>query len=164
MTLAPISQPAVSEESLATIDTIRSILKVKGSQAWSLPPGATVFEAIGMMAEKSVGARVVVEGGQVAGIVSERDYARKVILQGRSSKETLVREIMSTPVVTAEPGQTVVEGLRIMTARHIRHLPVLEEGALVGVVSIGDLVSTIISAQADTIQHLRNYVTGKYPG
>lgn len=148
---------------MATVESIRSLLRNKGGQVWSLPPDATVYQAIEMMAEKKVGALVVVAEGALVGIVSERDYARKVFLQGRSSKDTLVREIMTSQVVTVEPCHTVVECMRVMTAHRIRHLPVFEGGALVGIVSIGDLVNSIISAQAETIEHLTNYVTGQYP-
>lgn len=156
-------QGHVSEESMATVETIQAILAAKGSQVWALPPDATVYEAIAMMAEKGVGALVVASDDKPDGIISERDYARKVILRGKSSKETLVREIMTSPVITVEPRQTVLECMRIMTAQRIRHLPVMEGGRLAGMISIGDLVNSIISAQAETIQHLRNYVTGEYP-
>jgi len=147
----------------ASIETIRSILRNKGSEVWSLAPEDTVYDAIALMAEKGVGALVVLSEGRLVGIVSERDYARKVILKGKSSRDTLVQEIMTSPVVTVEPHRTVVECMRTMTAHRIRHLPVVEGGALAGIVSIGDLVNSIISAQAETIQHLRNYVTGQYP-
>lgn len=148
---------------MALVDTVRSILGVKGSDVWSLPPEATVFEAIAMMAEKGVGALVVVSEGKPVGVISERDYARKVILQGKSSKETLLKDIMSSPVITVTPDHTVDECMRIVTHQRVRHLPVLEGEKMVGVVSIGDLVRSIISAQAATIHQLRNYIAGKYP-
>ncbi|MBI4874201.1 MAG: CBS domain-containing protein [Acidobacteria bacterium] len=148
---------------MATVETVQSILKGKGGDVWSLPPSATVFEALGLMAEKSIGALVVVSEGQPVGVLSERDYARKVFLKGKSSKETLVGEIMTSPVMTVEPRCSVLECMRIMTANRVRHLPVLDQGRLAGIVSIGDLVNSIISAQAQTIQQLRSYVTGEYP-
>ncbi len=144
-------------------EPVRSVLAVKGTAVWSIGPDATVYEAIKIMDERGVGALVVVSEGDLAGIVSERDYARKVILKGRSSKDTLVREIMTSEVYTAAPEDLIDDCLRVMTEKHIRHLPVLEGRSLVGVVSIGDLVSAIISAQADAIQHLHNYIAGAYP-
>ena len=153
----------VSEDTIAIVETVNSILKAKGNHVWSLPPDATVFDAIALMADKGVGALVVRTGEQLDGIVSERDYARKVILNGRSSKDTLVSDIMTAEVVTAEPRYTVLECMRVMTARRIRHLPVVDQGRVVGMISIGDLVRSIITAQAETIEQLRNYVTGEYP-
>lgn len=144
-------------------ETIGSILKLKGSQVWWLPPEATVYEAIALMAEKRIGAVLICEEGRPVGIVSERDYARKVILMGRSSKETRVREIMSSPLITVTPNHTVDECMRIVTAHRVRHLPVMEGERLAGMISIGDLVNAIISVQAETIHQLRNYITGKYP-
>ncbi len=144
-------------------ETIGSILKLKGSQVWWLPPEATVYEAIALMAEKRIGAVLICEEGRPVGIVSERDYARKVILMGRSSKETRVREIMSSPLITVTPDHTVDECMRIVTAHRVRHLPVMEGERLAGMISIGDLVNAIISVQAETIHQLRNYITGKYP-
>ncbi len=144
-------------------EPVRSVLAVKGTAVWSIGPDATVYEAIKIMDERGVGALVVVSEGDLAGIVSERDYARKVILKGRSSKDTLVREIMTSEVYTAAPEDLIDDCLRVMTEKHIRHLPVLEGRSLAGIVSIGDLVSAIISAQADAIQHLHNYIAGAYP-
>jgi CBS domain-containing protein len=144
-------------------ETVRNLLKMKGSEVWWLPPEATVYEAIALMAEKRIGAVLICEEGRPVGIVSERDYARKVILMGRSSRETRVREIMSSPLITVSPDQTVDECMRIMTERRVRHLPVVEGERVVGMISIGDLVKAIISAQAQTIRHLSDYISGKYP-
>jgi CBS domain-containing protein len=144
-------------------ETITSILRGKGSAIWSVSPDATVYEAIALMAERSVGALLVLSEGQLAGIVSERDYARKVILQGRSSKDTPVHEIMTCSVITVTPDHTVDECMMIMTQHHIRHLPVMARDIVIGVVSIGDLVRSIISAQAHTINQLHTYISGAYP-
>lgn len=143
--------------------TVRSILSSKGSEVYALSPSDTVLEAIAMMNEKRVGALLVMEAGQLVGIISERDYARKVILMGRSSKDTGVAEIMSAPVIVVDPATPLEECMRIVTEHRIRHLPVVDRGAVVGVVSIGDLVRSIIAAQADTIDHLHNYISGTYP-
>jgi CBS domain-containing protein len=144
-------------------ETIAMILAAKGSEIFAIPPDSNVFEAIALMAEKQIGAVLVMSGPALLGIVSERDYARKVILQGRSSKETKVSEIMTCSVVTVETADTVEDCMRIMTQRRIRHLPVLESGQLVGLVSIGDLVKALISNQAFTIQQLESFIAGKYP-
>ena len=143
-------------------ETIASILKCKSAGIWSVAPSATVYDAIALMADKQVGALLVLSGGQMLGILSERDYARKVILQGRSSKATAVQEIMTRTVVTVSPQHTVDECMRIMTHHRIRHLPVLDGDGVVGVVSIGDLVRSIISEQADTIDQLHTYIAGSY--
>jgi CBS domain-containing protein len=145
------------------LETIGSILGRKRRDIWSLAPHASVYDAIALMAEKAIGAILVVAGQNLVGIVSERDYARKVILQGRSSKETRVEEIMTVDLVVVSPENTVDECMRIMTHRRIRHLPVLERGKLVGIVSIGDLVNAVIADQAHTIDQLQTYIGSKYP-
>jgi CBS domain-containing protein len=146
-----------------TSGTISEILKLKGAQVWATTPGATVFEAMQLMADRNVGALLVLDREKLCGIVSERDCMRRVELKGRSSKETLVREILSGSVIHVSPGHSVEECMRLMTDQHIRHLPVLEGERVVGLVSIGDLVNWIISAQSTTIQQLRTYITGGYP-
>jgi CBS domain-containing protein len=143
--------------------TISEILNVKGNTVWSVTPETTVYEAIEMMAAKNVGALLVIENHRLVGIISERDYTRKVILKGKASKQTAVREILSGEVKHISPQQTVEEGLRLMTDHRVRHLPVLDGDKIMGIVSIGDLVNWIISAQTSTIHQLQTYITG-YPG
>lgn len=140
--------------------TVRDILQAKGRNVWRVPFEATVFDALQLMAEKEVGALVVVDGPNPVGIISERDYARKIVLYGRSSPTTLVKEIMTSPIVYTHPNQPIEECMAIMTDRRIRHLPVMEEGKLAGIVSIGDLVKTIIAEQKFTIEQLERYITG----
>jgi CBS domain-containing protein len=137
---------------------VAEIFRTKGSGIWSLPPDVPVYSAIEMMAEKGVGALLVVEDAELIGIISERDYARKVILKGRSSKDTSVRDIMTSPPLTVSSSCAIDEAMRIMTANRIRHLPVLDNGRLRGVVSIGDLVNWIITTQQETIGHLESYI------
>jgi CBS domain-containing protein len=146
---------------LKIYDTVREILKRKGQEVWSIAPESTVYRAIEMMADKHVGALVVVDDEKMIGIISERDYARKVILMSRSSKETHVREIMTSPVIFVEPQHSVDDCMKIITENRIRHLPVLDQEKVVGIVSIGDVVNWIMSAQDHTIQQLQNYVSGR---
>jgi CBS domain-containing protein len=147
------------------VDTITSILNEKKSRkVWTIGPDGTVFEAIEMMSSRNVGALPVVRDDQLVGIVSERDYTRKVILKGRSSRETPVSAIMTGEVITVVPSMKVVSCLQLMTDRSVRHLPVMVDGRLAGIVSIGDLVRHIISAQGALISQLRDYVIGSYPG
>lgn len=141
--------------------SVRQCLQRKGYQIFSIHPEASVFEALVLMAEKNVGALLVMEEGQrLVGIFSERDYARKVILQGKSSKETLVREIMSSPVIAVNIDQPIETCMALMTEKHIRHLPVIENDRIVGVISIGDVVKEIIEEQQFVIEQLENYITG----
>ena len=140
--------------------TISEILAYKGSNVWSVPPSVTVFEAIELMAAKNVGALLVTENDRLVGIISERDYTRKVVLKGKSSKTTAVKEILTNIVIHVTPSHTVEECMRLMTEHRVRHLPVLEDGRIAGVVSIGDLVNWIISAQHTTISQLQTYITG----
>ena len=142
--------------------TIDSILNQKRGEVFSVSPDATVYDAIAMMADKNVGALLVVEGGKLVGILSERDYTRKVMLRGKRSRETLVREIMSTELTTVDPKQGVDECLRFMTEKRVRHLPVVKDGEIWGVISIGDLVKHVISVQSATLDHLERYISGGY--
>lgn len=138
--------------------TVRHLLQAKGPGVYSIAPDARVFDALTLMAEKNVGALVVLEGDTLAGIISERDYARKVILHGKSSHDIPVRAIMTDKVMTVQPGQTVEECMALMTNERIRHLPVVEDGKLVGVLSIGDLVKEVIAEQEQTIKQLESYI------
>ncbi|MCE7980108.1 MAG: CBS domain-containing protein [Caldilinea sp. CFX5] len=141
------------------MQTVQQILNSKGTTVWSIAPNETVFTALKLMGEKEIGALTVVENGRLLGIVSERDYARKVILKGRTSRDTLVKEIMSAPAIITGMEQTVEQCMQVMTEKRIRHLPVLEEGRLVGIISIGDLVKTVIAEQQFLIEQLESYIT-----
>jgi len=146
------------------LDSIQSVLRTKSGDIWSIEPDATVFTAIQLMANRGVGALLVMTGSRLYGIISERDYARKVILLDRSSKETRVREIMTTPLITVAPDDTVEHCMNIMTRHRIRHLPVVDGARVAGMISIGDLVKWTISAHEETIGHLHAYIAGNYPG
>lgn len=142
---------------------INEILAHKNSELWSISPDATVFEAIQMMADRNIGALPVIACGKLLGVVSERDYTRKVALKGKSSKETTVREILTSPVI-ASPSDTVEECMKLMTNHRVRHLLILQGDEVIGLVSIGDLVNWVINAQSVTINQLESYITGHYPG
>jgi CBS domain-containing protein len=143
--------------------SVGTLLDGKGRRVFSIHPSASVYSAIQEMAEREVGALLVIDRGRLAGIISERDYTRKVILAGRSSKETRVSEIMSSDLVTIGPLDTVGDCLRVMTDARVRHLPVVADGLVVGMLSIGDLVKQIIAEQESTIDHLQSYIAGAYP-
>ena len=140
--------------------TINEILSHKGNQVWSISPDDTVFDAIEFMAEKNIGALLVTQAGRLVGILTERDYTRKVALKGKSSKQTAVKEILSGQVIHVTPDHTVEDCMRLMTDHRVRHLPVLESDQIVGLVSIGDLVNWIITAQTSTINQLQTYISG----
>jgi CBS domain-containing protein len=140
--------------------SVRMLLRAKGDRVLAISPDAPVFEALQLMAEKNVGALLVIEAGRLVGIFSERDYARKIILKGKTSRETPVGEIMTSQVVHVSPDQTLEDCMGLMTDKHIRHLPVLDDGELVGVISIGDVVKDIISEQGFIIEQLQSYITG----
>jgi CBS domain-containing protein len=142
--------------------TVKQILDEKGSSVWTISPEAKVLDALKLMAEKGIGALIVMEGGEVVGIISERDYARKIILKGRHSQDTPVRDIMSTHIYGVHFDTTAEECMALMTDKHIRHLPVCMDEKLVGVISIGDVVKAIIGQQKGTIENLENYIMGKY--
>lgn len=144
--------------------TLRSVLSRKGSAVSSISPDATVYEAVARMADEDIGALAVIKNDRLLGIFSERDYARKVILLGRSSKETTVADAMTHPAICVPPEESVEDCMRLMITRRNRHVLVLDHGELCGIVSIGDLVNSIISAQAETIDHLTSYIAGGYPG
>ena len=140
--------------------TVAEILKAKGdSTVYSIAPSATVFEAVKLMAEKNVGALLVMEGEQIVGVVTERDYARKVVLMARSSKDTPLRDVMTSAVIYVQPSQTSEECMALMTESRVRHLPVIDSGKLVGLISIGDIVKGIISEQNFIIEQLQHYIT-----
>lgn len=136
------------------------ILLSKSSDVWSIEPDASVFQALERMAEKDIGALPVIEAGRIVGIFSERDYARNVVLKGRSSRETPVRELMRSPVLYVRPEQTIDDCMALMTRKRVRHLPVLKGEELIGIVTIGDVVKQIISEQDHTIEQLENYIRG----
>ena len=139
---------------------VRQILQKKGSQVWTISPDDTIFRALERMAEKKLGALLVTENDELWGIISERDYARKVILKGKSSKDTLVKEIMTSDVLYIHPDCTIEECMELMSEKRVRHLPVLEDDKLTGVISIGDVVMAVIEEKEYTIKQLENYIHG----
>jgi len=140
------------------MQTVRQLLEVKGSSVHVISPEASVYDALRLMAEKNVGALVATEAGQPVGLISERDYARKVVLLGRHSKDTLVRDIMTRELVCVDPSQGVDQCMALMTGKHFRHLPVIHEGRLAGIISIGDVVKSLLDHQQFTIQQLEHYI------
>ena len=155
---------AFTESKIHFDEPVKSLLLEKGRTVWSISPEATVYEAIDRMSEIHIGALVVVSAEKLVGIISERDYARKVILKGRQSRETRVSEIMSTPVMYVNPETSIDECMHIMTSHLVRHLPVLEGESIVGMLSMGDLVNWIINSHEKTIHQLESYIGGSYPG
>jgi len=145
---------------MMTNSSIAEILTFKGTQVWTVPPNTTVYDALVLMADKNIGALCVTDGDRLVGILSERDYTRKIVLKGKSSHTTPVREIISARVIAASPDSTIEECLHLMTDNRVRHLPVLENGKLAGLISIGDLVNHIISTQRSTIEQLQTYING----
>lgn len=144
--------------------TVRDILQNKNGELWTTTPNNTVYEAIGLMGEKNIGAVIVVENNEVVGVLSERDYSRKVVLHGRTSRDTRVGEILSRPVITVRRKDSIEKCMQLMTSNRIRHLPVVEDGKLVGLISIGDLVNWVMHSQRHTILQLQGYISGDYPG
>ena len=145
--------------------TVRDILQNKGGEVWTTAPGDTVYEAIGLMGEKNIGALVAVENGEVIGVLSERDYSRKVVLQGRTSRDTLVGDILTRPAVTVRRKDSIEKCMQLMTANRIRHLPVVtEDNRPIGLISMGDLVNWVMQSQRHTILQLQGYISGEYPG
>ncbi len=143
---------------------VSALLHHKGSVVWSISPEATVFEAIKLMADKNIGALLVVSGDKLLGVFSERDYTRKIALHGKTSKETRVLEVLSSKVISVTPNDSIEECMRLMTEHRVRHLPVLEDKKIVGIVSIGDLVNWIISSQNAEIAQMKQYISGGLPG
>ena len=142
------------------VKSARQLLEAKGSDVWSVHPDTAVYDAIEMMADRGVGALMVIDGGALVGVISERDYARKVILRGRSSKDTAVKDIMTARVVYARPDQTVEDCMGLMTEKRIRHLPIMDGNELLGVLSIGDLVKNMLAEQQFVIEQLEQYISG----
>lgn len=142
---------------------VKQLLEQKGYDVWSVGPDDSIFTALELMAQKNIGAVLVMDGAELAGVFSERDYARKVILLGRSSRQTPVRDVMTPRVFAVRPDQSVERCMALMTEKRIRHLPVMRDDEVIGVISIGDVVKALISEQAITIQHLEDYITTGYP-
>jgi CBS domain-containing protein len=150
-------------ESAPLQGTVADMLADKGSTVYAVPPQATVFDAVEMMDDRRVGALLVMDADRLVGIISERDYTRKVILHGRASRETRVSDIMTPDVITVPPELGLADCLALVTARRVRHLPVVRDGKVVGILSIGDLVRAVVAQQAETIQNLRSYILSDYP-
>ena len=144
--------------------TVYDILHNKGGEIWTTTPEATVYEAIRFMGEKNIGALIAIKDDEVVGVLSERDYSRKVALQGRTSRDTKVGEILSSPAITVGSKDGIEKCMQLMTCNRIRHLPVVDEGQLVGLISMGDLVNWAMSSQEQTIAQLQGYISGDYPG
>ena len=159
-------QKSQIEKSLMEINgTVRDILQNKGGVIWTTTPQNTVYEAIGLMGEKNIGALIAVEDGEVVGVLSERDYSRKVVLQGRTSRDTLVGEILTRPAITVRRKDSIAKCMELMTSRRIRHLPVVtEDNRPIGLISMGDIVNWVMQSQHQTIQQLQGYISGEYPG
>ena len=138
---------------------VSDILKGKGSIVYSVPGDVSVYEAIKVMGEKNIGALVVLYGDELSGIISERDYARKIVLKGKASRDTLVKDIMTAQVITVVPEDSIDKCMELMSVKHIRHLPIIDNGKVVGMISIGDVVNAVIASQKETIEHLQNYIT-----
>lgn len=149
---------------METSDTLNFVLRQKKPEVWSVTPETSVYDALVLMANKQIGALPVLSGSNLAGVFSERDYARKVILMGRSSKDTRIAEIMTAPAISVTPEHTVDACMRLMTDHRVRHLPIVQDQKLIGIVSIGDLVNWIITKQEETIHQLHEYIAGSYPG
>jgi len=143
---------------------IKTLLEQKALSVHSLPPEASVFDAVTLMAEKGSGSVLIMKDGKIVGVVSERDCARKIVLRDLSPKKTTLQDIMTSPVITVGPQETADVCMKIMTEKRIRHLPVVEGGKIVGVISIGDIVKWLVTKQGETIKHLENYISGSYPG
>lgn len=144
--------------------TVYDILHNKTGEIWTTRPEDSVYDAIRLMGEKNIGALVVMDNGEIVGVLSERDYSRKVVLQGRTSRDTQVGEIISRPAITVGSKDAIEKCMQLMTGNRIRHLPVVDDGTLVGLISIGDLVSWVMQSQRHTIQQLQGYIAGDYPG
>jgi CBS domain-containing protein len=156
--------PQPQEQPMNVPGTIDSILQHKGHQLWSVTPDTMVFDCIKLMSHKNIGAIMVMQSDKLEGVFSERDYTRKIVLKGKSSKTTPVREVISTPFISVNPHQTIEECMRLMTEHRLRHLPVLDGEKIAGIVSIGDLVNWIISAQHVALNQMEAYISGQYPG
>jgi len=146
------------------IGNAQHILEAKGNKVWTIDVDSSVMDAIRLMGEKNIGALVATKGDEVVGVISERDYSRKIILAGKTSRETRVGEVLGSPVIGIEPETAIVECMETMNRERIRHLPVLKDGRLVGIISIGDVVNWVIRSLHSTVEQLKGYISGQYPG